>query len=316
MNKKIPILIALISLLACFPVVTQASEGGSSLYLQGTYNDWAVAVWGPMGVYVRNDTFFYKCEFGAQPLGGRLAAGVNQNVWGNATKIAFVSDWKILGGTYGAAISIPVVINAYVTGGGRIANRGIFKGGSVSGLGDMMFIPFQLNWAWGDHHLTLLPVGVRAPTGGYQTDRLLNTGRNYWAFDSSFSYTWLDSKRGHEVSFTAGIFNNTRNPATDYRTGSEFHLDWLVGQHFSKRFAVGATGYWYYQVTNDQGPLPAPLKAENFDAAGAGVGAAMLFTPNIFGKDVNFIAKWVHDVYGKRRFEGDLFMFTVALKVF
>jgi hypothetical protein len=315
MHKKIPILIVLVSLLACIPVVTQASEGGSSLYLQGTYNDFYVAIWGPPGIYMRNDSFFYRCGFKAQPFGGRLSAAFNQNVWANTTKIAFLSDWKILGARYGAAFSIPVVINAYVTGGGRAANRGIFKGGDVSGLGDMPFIPIQLNWEWGDHHLNLMPGSVRAPTGGYSKDRLLNTGRNYWAFDNSFSYTWFNPKRGHEVSFTTGLIVNTTNPATDYRTGCEFHLDWLVGQHFSKEFAVATVGYWYYQVTDDQGHLPGPLKAENFDAAGAGVGAAMLYTPNIFGKDVNFVAKWVHDVYGKRRSSGDLFMLSFSLKV-
>jgi hypothetical protein len=32
-----------------------ATEGGASLYLPGTYNDFSAAVFGPSGVYFRND---------------------------------------------------------------------------------------------------------------------------------------------------------------------------------------------------------------------------------------------------------------------
>jgi len=168
---------------------------------------------------------------------------------------------------------------------------------------------------WRDLELTVAP-GVRPPTGIYDKNRLLNTGRNYWAFDNTVAYTWLHAKRGHEVSLSLGYIFNTTNPVTKYTTGNEFHLDWLVGQHFNeRRFGVGATGYWYIQTTNDQGPLPGRLRPDKFDAQGVGVGAAVLWTPKVFGKDVNLIAKWIHDLYTKRRFEGDLFMISVALKV-
>ena len=279
------------------------------------YNDFAMAIWGPKGLYMRNDVFLYSASVGANPRGGRLAASIDQNVWVDSIKLSFVSDWKLLGGTFGSTIVIPVIINVDVSRSASARNRSIFRTGSTSGLADMALLPFQLNWVWGDHHLTFAP-GLLAPTGSYDKNRLLNVGRNYWAFDPAFSYTWLHPTRGHEVSLTAGFFINMRNPATDYRTGSEFHLDWLLGQHFSKQFAVGATGYCYIQVTDDQGPLPLGLQAKNFDAQGAGIGPAVLYTPNIFGRDANLIFKWVHDVYEKRRLNGDLFMLSVALKVF
>jgi hypothetical protein len=43
-----------------------------------------------------------------------------------------------------------------------------------------------------------------------------------------------------------------------------------------------------------------------------GVGPAILYTPKIFGKDVNLITKWLHDVDTKNRFEGNRFFLTVA----
>jgi len=109
MIKKFFVLIALVGLLAGTSAVSQASEGGSSLYLMGTYNDFYMGVWGPPGIYLRNDVFLYSARVDATPLGGRLAAGVRQNVWGNVAKVALVTKWKVLGGNYGAAVSIPVV---------------------------------------------------------------------------------------------------------------------------------------------------------------------------------------------------------------
>ena len=317
MIKKFFVLIALVGLLAGTSAVSQASEGGSSLYLMGTYNDFYMGVWGPPGIYLRNDVFLYSARVDATPLGGRLAAGVRQNVWGNVAKVALVTKWKVLGGNYGAAVSIPVVYNAHVFGNGRFGNLAAFRGGNVGGLGDIAVFPFEINWVFGEnkyHHLTAAP-GIRPPTGIYDRNRILNVGRNYWAFDNTVAYTWLNTKRGHEVSLNLGYILNTTNPATNYTTGNEFHMDWLAGQHFNERFAVGVTGYCYVQVTHDQGPLPFHLRPEKFDGRGVGLGAAVLYTPKVFGKDVNLIAKYIHDLWDKRRWQGDLYMISIALKM-
>ena len=47
-----------------------AGEGGGSNYLQGTYGDWQSAIFGPPGLYYRDDLFRYNASIGARPLGG------------------------------------------------------------------------------------------------------------------------------------------------------------------------------------------------------------------------------------------------------
>jgi hypothetical protein len=291
-----------------------AAEGGSGLYLQGSRGDFAAGIFGAAGLYLRNDLIYYDAAVGPRPLGGRAALGAQERVWVNTATFAYLSDLRLLGARWGASISLPVILNARVSGQATTAGAGLFRSGDVGGFGDVYIAPLRLNWSVGNHHLTLSPA-FQAPTGRYSTDRLLNTGKNHWGFDLAATYTWLDPRRGHELSFTAGYLINTRNDATGYRNGDEFHLDWLIGQHLSQRLAVGATGYWYHQVTGDKGVRPAALFPNGFRGEGVGLGLAVLGTPHIAGRDISLIGKWIHDVHTENRLRGDLFMLSVAFRL-
>jgi hypothetical protein len=304
-----------LAVLTCFlsPAV-HATEGGASLYLPGTYNDFSAAVFGPSGVYFRNDFFAYHGSISTAPIGGRLFNDVDQRVWMNSLKFSLLTDTRILGARYGAALTLPVVLYGHADGFIQLDPGQVRRQNDRSGIGDLYLAPIKLNWRWDDHDLTFSQ-GIFAPTGSYDADRVFNLGRNYWGFDPNLAYTWLQEKRGHEVSFTAGFLINTRNSDTNYRSGHEFHLDFLIAQHFSPHFAVGVPGYWYKQVSGDDGSVVDRLNLGGFRGESAGVGLAVLFKPTISGKDVNFILKWVHDVYAKRHFEGSEIMLSVTVKL-
>lgn len=155
--------------------------------------------------------------------------------------LVWVTDYRILGARYGAGIVLPTVINAHADGSVSAADRALFAKSDISGLGDAYLSPVLLNWKVGNNDLTFAP-GIIAPTGRYREDRLLNTGRNYWAFDLAGSWTWLHPTGGHEVSISAGVLFNERNHDTDYRTGDEFHLDALVGQYFPRPLVSASWG--------------------------------------------------------------------------
>ena len=61
--------------------------------------------------------------------------------------------------------------------------------------------------------------GLIVPTGKHEADRLLNLGRNYYSLDIPVTYTYFNPKSGIDISLTAGLMVNWRNPDTDYRTG-------------------------------------------------------------------------------------------------
>lgn len=57
-------------------------------------------------------------------------------------------------------------------------------------------------------------------------------------------------KSGWEAS-TKLMYNvKTTNPATNYHSGQEFHMDYLLGKHFGS-WMFGGTGYALKQVTDD-----------------------------------------------------------------
>jgi hypothetical protein len=289
-----------------------ATEGGASLYLPGTYNDFSAAVFGPSGIYFRNDFLPYHGTISRAPIGGQIFNDVDQRVWMNSFKFNLQTDAGILGARYGAALTLPVVLTGRAEGFVELDQAK--RQNRRSGIRDLYISPIQLNWRWGDHHLTFSQ-GIFAPTGSYSTNRVFNPGRNYWGFDPTFAYTWLHETRGHEVSLTAGYLVNTRNNATNYRSGNEFHLDYLIAHHFSPRFAIGIPGYWYRQVSSDDHPLLDGLNLGGFRGESAGIGLSFLYKPTIGDKDVSFILKWVHDVYAKRRLEGSEIMLSVAFRL-
>jgi hypothetical protein len=308
--------VAAIAILALIRTpAANATEGGQSLYLPGTYNDFSAAVFGPSGVYFRNDFFAYHGDISTAPLGGRLFNDIDQRVWMNSLKFNWRSDTQILGARYGAALTLPVVLYGHAEGFVQLDPGQARRQNDRTGIGDLYLAPIQLNWRWDNHHLTFSQ-GIFAPTGSYDADRVFNLGRNYWGFDPNLSYTWLNERFGHEVSFTAGFLFNTRNHDSNYRSGNEFHLDFLIAHHFSTLFAIGLPAYWYKQLTGDSGSVAGGSNLGGFRGEAAGIGLAILFRPTIGGKDVSFTLKWVHDVYTRRHLEGSEIMLSVAFKIF
>jgi len=296
------------------PAPAPASEGGASLYMDGAYNDFAAAIAGPPGLGLRNDIFRYDAKVLTRSPKGQVIPGVDQTSWVNNLKIGYISDIKLLGGTYGAAVAIPYVLDIEVGGPVTRADGSTFASGHNAGLGDLYLLPVEIYWTWGNQHLALVP-GIIAPTGTFHANVIFNNGHNYWAFDPSIAYTWLDARRGHEFSFTAGLLINTENRATQYRTGNEFHLDWTAAQYLSEHLALGVTGYWYEQVSEDDGLFPSGLDAHDFHASGAGIGPIFLYETKIGGRTWDFIGKWISDVHSRNRFNGDVVMFSIGVQL-
>jgi hypothetical protein len=133
---------------------------------------------------------------------------------------------------------------------------------STTGFADLIPM-FTLRWNAGVNNYMFYATGD-IPVGAYDSMRLSNIGIGHGAIDSGVGYTYFDEKAGHEFSAVTGVTYNFTNTATDYRNGIDWHTDWGASQFLTKQLQVGLVGYFYDQLTADQGCLQilCPFKSQ------------------------------------------------------
>ena len=287
----------------------EAAEGGSSHYLPGTAGDILLAVAPQPGFLIANTVWFQSGSESTAVLEGHVDFDLDIDTVLNLLAATYTFDTPVLGGTYTIAMVIPF---GYASLDARLSGFG----GSVKvsddsfHLSDIAVVPLQLNWNVGKFHFKLAE-SIIAPTGNYDLDEEINLGRNYWSFDTAGAVTWFNPGSGTEVSVAPGIMFNTKNNKTDYKTGSEFHLDFTINQFLSETFAVGLKGYYYKQVSGDSG---SGALLGNFKSESIGLGPGFFWTPEFAGGRLVVQGKWIHDFDATNRFESDYGTLGVAWK--
>jgi len=306
------IVIGVLAMLAVFARggSAEAAEGGASLYLPGASGDLLLAVAPQPGFLVANTVWFQSGDASAAVLQGRASVDLDVDVVLNLLAASYTFETQVLGGTYTVAAVLPfgyASLDAELTGplGGTI---GVSE--DSFNLSDIAIVPLQLNWNVDNFHFKLAET-IIAPTGVYDLDNVVNLGRNYWGFDTVGAVTWFNPGSGTEVSVAPGIMFNTENNKTDYKTGTEFHVDFTVNQFFSETFAVGLKGYYYKQVSGDSG---SGATLGDFKGESYGIGPGFFWTPKSAGGKLMIMGKWIHDFDATHRFESEYGSLTVAWK--
>ena len=240
-------------LLAASPA--SADEGGASFWLPGNFGSLAAVPSEPGWEMA----LVYYHSFGDQgadatfPRGGRVTAGVETHAdfvfisptYVFATPVAGAQASVNLSGAFGwLAVDIEATLGA--PGGAAVSG---VESDSRGGLAD--FYPMaSLKWDHGVHDVMAYTM-AGVPVGLYDVDRLANLGLNHWALDAGGGYTYFDESS--ELSAVLGFTYNFENPATDYRSGVDAHLDWAASRFFSPSLHAGLVGYFYGQLTGDHG---------------------------------------------------------------
>ena len=113
------------------------------------------------------------------------------------------------------------------------------------------------------------------------------------------------------MSTTVGFMINLENHQSgpNYESGDEAHIDALIGKHFGENFALGVAGYWYHQIDDDKGPIPAPLEI-GYQGDSTGYGPVIMFG----NKNVSLVAKWIYENYADNRLRGDLYSLSFVAR--
>ncbi|MGX9978702.1 SphA family protein [Methylobacterium fujisawaense] len=235
-----------------------AAEYAQGIYVLGNRGPLAGVI-PPPGFYFESETYFYQGDLGGNRVfqgGGVVAANVKIDFSANFATPIWVTPIEILGGNLGFSITIPFG-TPNVSAGAVLSSPRIDRiiagreHDAVFNVGDIYLASF-VGWHSGNFHWTASVLGV-VPSGSFEDGRLSNIALNRPALDLSGALTYLDPVLGYELSVVPGITFNWINPATQYLTGTEFHLEWSASKYLNKDLSVGLVGYFYDQLTGDSG---------------------------------------------------------------
>jgi hypothetical protein len=259
-----------------------------------------------------------------------------------------VTDWKILGATYAAYVTVPFVytrleveldgqVSASLNVDGFIrltAPDGKFVQKDISGLfsgsrsfsaevdedqfnlGDIFVQPVWLGWS-GKNYSASLGYGIYAPTGDFEQGALDNTGLGFWEHQIQAAGVWYPwEHRATAVTLAATYEINHKKKDVDITPGSVFSLNFGVSQFLplkkdnSLLAELGVTGYSQWQVTDDSGD-DASNEDVHDQVHSAGCQAGLIYAP----WNAGLSARFMHEFYAEDHFRGNMFMITIGKKL-
>jgi hypothetical protein len=308
----------------------RAAENAAGIYLLGIKTSMAGFV-PPPGTYVTDINYYYSGDAsGAAAVGVALRRTGNLtveadidltgNVYINLPIALWIAPQKVLGGNVGFGVMVPSgwkdvnvdidALAALTLPNGTTIQRGRhfdFEDSSTK-FGDPV-LNALIGWHDGNWHWNVGAL-LNVPIGPWDTESISNIAFHRWALDTSSSVTYLDAKRGHEVSVTAGFTFNGENPDTDYRTGTEFHVEWALMQHVSKTFAFGLAGYHYQQITGDSG---AGARLGGFEGRVTALGPDVTYTFMCGKIPISTELKYFREFDVENRLTGDAGFLTISM---
>lgn len=279
----------------------QAKEGGDQ-YPNGAENWFAGAV-PPPGNYFINYAGNWSATL-RDGSGNKITPGgkeIKLNATFDALRFVQVTNTTLFGASYGWAAILPIV-DLSINAAGNKAGR--------TGIGDATITPIILGWHSPEWHYAF-GLDVNLPTGKYDLNDHpgKNIGANYYSLEPVFGVSYLGNN-GWEVS-TKFMYNwKTRNNDTDYRSGSEVHMDYLVGKRIGP-WSVGVSGYYLKQVTDDkQGGIQV--------GADGNRGQVFAIGPSVKYETVshsNLVFQWQRELNAENRFQGHKLWFKLIMPI-
>jgi hypothetical protein len=169
------------------------------------------------------------------------------------THVAYAPPNKVLGGSWGIELQLPLVFIDLTTPGAQA---------STGGLGDLIFSPLEFQAPEVSllgrpfyHRLDMIFV---APTGKYNPNALANPGSNVWSFNPYYAFTWLLTDRletSWRLHYLWNSINYDPGPAFDARTtqpGQAIHFNGAVSFEAVRPLRTGIAGYFLQQISDSR----------------------------------------------------------------
>jgi hypothetical protein len=236
------------------------------------------------------------------PIAGLLAAGIDARSNAFTLGTLYTFEPKLLGAYYSAGIFVPYVWMD-VTANVELLGLSASRNDKADGIGDLIIIPAMMAWEL-DYWQFNTSLGIYAPTGEYEVDRLANPGLNHWTFDPMVGVAYNHDKLGFNAAAHAGFAFSTENPATDYQNGTLFHLDGSIQQLLPLGpgfVGVGVEGFYYKQVTGDR----SSGRLDGLMGLTSGVGPVLTYILPMGENTLVGEVRWLKELETKGRLKGE-----------
>ena len=281
-----------------------AVEGGTSFYLLGSKTTMAGFL-PPPGFYgvLQNYAYTGSADIDFETAGLELSGGVEADAYIALPTAMWVMDQSVLGGNLAFTLTTPF--------GGKQVEAGAIT--TLLGLASQELNAKQDNWAFGDPVLgaTLgwhdgnlhysLGTLVNVPVGQWELGNPVNIGFNRWVVDTTAAVTYLNPQTKIELSGAAGLTFNFENPDTDYKSGTELHVEGAAMFHPSHTFSFGLNGYALKQITGDSG---SGAVLGDFKGQVLALGPAVDFTFHVGHRPVVTNLRFFYEFDVENRLEG------------
>jgi hypothetical protein len=245
MNWSTRALLALpLLVVSTFSAPALASEGGSNNYSNGNTDLLSGAILPPKpnSLLLVGAALYYSSDALKDGNGNTLTPpSFEASVKGVGGLLIYNWGRRFLGAKVGSEVSA-YVANVRLDGLGLACN-------SVTGISDITISPLVLTWDPGRLHIAAI-TDIVVPVGTYDRTRAVNVGYHYATIRPSVSISYL-SRSGLEISSRHNIDFNFKNPATNYRSGTAYHVDFNVSQAVGF-WKLGVAGYYFQQLTDDK----------------------------------------------------------------
>lgn len=225
-----------------------------------------------------------------------------------AQTLRFTTTWdkSILG----SDITISEIIGTYVDFKTDIHTPYGNIGLNDDGLTDILFEPLILQWNRGENKQLQMVAGLGfvLPVGTYSKSHDVNVSGHYFSLAPRVAVKYK-FENGMEAAVSPMVNINWENNDTNYKTGDEVTVDYLLAYH-KNNWRMGVTGYYYNQLEEDErdGQSIANSKTEAL-----AIGPAFQYQ-FMNGKGPLVSASWIKDVESKNKSEAETFWLSAAIK--
>jgi hypothetical protein len=258
------LLLVLVAGTAFAPMLACATENGTTAFPNGG-EDFLVAAMPPPGWYGILYLNHYSAGEVMDDSGHMPVSGFDLQVNAVTPRLDWVKPVSVLGADrWGTMLVMPWLdLDLQVE-----PVAGVQVRGSERGFGDLT-IGNGLHWTLGKFEM-VNAVDVVVPVGKYDSEALVNPGRNQWVIRLNHMGTLFPSPNW-DISYRLHWDYNFRNEATDYVSGQTVYLNWALGWKPVATTTIGLVGFFLRQVTDDQASRqPGPSDGNRLRASGIG----------------------------------------------